>query len=176
MIAAAFTQRAIARAIDFAMLTLLMGFALMPFTDNDEFDVPPAPPHTATSPSQWPVSPVTAQQRPQPAPADAAPNLPTRTPGAGPDGGPDRLANDAPAPFGSGADALPTRTRVGEPVEPIDVTLAAAAPTNPEDLRDRLRAFQAEFRSALGTDTLTDPSDDDQPAGHDQSDLGGDRR
>lgn len=42
MIAAAFTQRAIARAIDFAMLTLLMGFALMPFTDNDEFDVPPA--------------------------------------------------------------------------------------------------------------------------------------
>lgn len=41
MVAASFTQRAIARAIDFAMLTLLMGFALMPFTDDGELDVPP---------------------------------------------------------------------------------------------------------------------------------------
>jgi uncharacterized RDD family membrane protein YckC len=41
VVTASFTQRAIGRAIDFAILTLLIGFALMPFTDNDELDVPP---------------------------------------------------------------------------------------------------------------------------------------
>ena len=41
MVAASFTQRAIGRAIDFGILTLLIGFSLMPFTDNDELDVPP---------------------------------------------------------------------------------------------------------------------------------------
>jgi uncharacterized RDD family membrane protein YckC len=41
VVAASFTQRAIGRAVDFAILTLLIGFALMPFTDSDELDVPP---------------------------------------------------------------------------------------------------------------------------------------
>jgi uncharacterized RDD family membrane protein YckC len=41
VVAASFTQRAIGRAIDFAILTLLIGFTLMPFTDDDQLDVPP---------------------------------------------------------------------------------------------------------------------------------------
>ncbi len=141
-----------------------------------EFDVPPAPPNTAMSPSQRPVAPTTAQRAPEPAPRDLAPSLPTRTPGQGPDGGPDRLAasldaaaaNQSPA---SSSGALPTRTRVGDPVAPVEEPLATAAGGNPDALRDRLRAFQTEFRSALGTDSITD----DQPAGHDHPDLGGDR-
>jgi hypothetical protein len=152
----------------------------MPPMPVGEFDVPPAPPYTATGPSQRPVSSASAQRAPQPATTDlSGPSLPTRTPGAGPDGGPDRLTESAPAPLGSASDGLPTRTRVGDPVEPIEEPFRATASANPEDLRDRLRAFQTEFRSALGTDSI-----DDQPAGHDvdhdldhdHSDLGGDRR
>jgi hypothetical protein len=135
-----------------------------------EFDVPPAPPFTAASPSRRPVAPSTAQRAPQPEDRDLTPRLPTRTPGQGPDGGPDRLSDGAPRPFGADADDLPTRARVGDPLEPIEEPLATTAAANPEALRDRLRAFQAEFRSALGTD-----SHDDQPSGHDEHDLGGDR-
>ncbi|MCB0969113.1 MAG: hypothetical protein KDB37_19965, partial [Ilumatobacter sp.] len=139
-----------------------------------EFDVPPAPPRTAMNPSRQPVAPSTAQRAPEPEPRELTPSLPTRTPGTGPDGGPDRLAAslDAAAnrqPSSNGA--LPTRTRVEEPTERVEEPLATTAGGNPEALRDRLRAFQAEFRSALGTDSLTD----DRPNGHDHSDLGGDR-
>ena len=139
-----------------------------------EFDIPPAPPNTATNPSQRPVAPSTAQRAPEPAPRDLTPSLPTRTPGTGPDGGPDRLAAslDAAANHNPGNGDLPTRTRGPEPTGPVEEPLATTAAGNPEALRDRLRAFQTEFRSALGTDSLTH---DDQTAGHDHPDLGGDR-
>ena len=137
-----------------------------------EFDVPPAPPNTAMSPSQRPVAPTTAQRAPEPAPRDLAPSLPTRTPGQGPDGGPDRLAASLDAAADSQSNgSLPTRTRVGDPVAPVEEPLATTAGGNPDALRDRLRAFQTEFRSALGTDSITD----DRPSGHDHPDLGGDR-
>ncbi len=64
---------------------------------------------------------------------------------------------------------LPTRTRVGDPVEQIEEPMATAqSRLDPDALRERLRAFQTEFRSA------GDPApdmDNDHP-----SDLGGDRR
>ena len=67
---------------------------------------------------------------------------------------------------GTGA-ALPTRTRVGEPVHQLEQPLAATTSRlDPEALRERLRAFQTEFRSAGSPSTNND---------HD-SDLGGDLR
>jgi hypothetical protein len=124
------------------------------------------------------------------------PGLPTRSPGRGPDG-PDRLAGptspsvmaDAPVAATSspsalqaaltafdsrraGPDALPTRERSASPAapgtfeEPASITQSRL---DPEVLRERLRAFQTEFRTASAGGIDTD---------HDQekSDLGGDRR
>ncbi|HEX7094409.1 MAG TPA: RDD family protein [Acidimicrobiales bacterium] len=41
LVPASLTQRAIGRAIDLAVLVLLMGLAFMPFSEGDEVDVPP---------------------------------------------------------------------------------------------------------------------------------------
>jgi hypothetical protein len=162
-----------------------------------EFDRVPAPPMTADGLSRRPVTPSDAMPPATvrlPDPID--PGLPTRTPGRGPEG-PDRLAapsgaayvTDAPvAPTSSpsalqaaltafdtrrnGHDSLPTRDR-SEPAlpgtfeEPASISQSRL---DPEVLRERLRAFQTEFRtaSAGGNDTTPDHSSN--------SDLGGDRR
>ena len=108
--------------------------------------------------------------------------LPTRSPTAGPDGGFDRLAGGAPVPLDTPDGSLPTRARVGDPLDRVEEPLATApSASDPDLLRDRLRAFQAEFRSALGTDSLDrrddpDTSDATDLDGHDNFDLGGDRR
>ncbi len=143
-----------------------------------EFDHPPAPPLTVNGPSSTPVSPVDARPVPHTkVPEPTAPSLPTRTPGAGPDGGPDRLAEAAPT-----APGLPTRSPA-DPVADIDETPTVSA-ADPDALRDRLRAFQAEFRSALGTDTTGDPTATADPhsttntaadLAPEHTDLGGDR-
>jgi hypothetical protein len=174
-----------------------------------EFDSPLAPPMTASGPSRGPVAPETARSaaaRSAPDAGAAKPNLPTRSPGSGPDG-PDRLIDIAPdnehAPSDPGAapsalqsalsafdsgrngtngsnGSLPTRTPVGEPVDQIEEPLATApSRLDPDALRDRLRAFQTEFRSGGGGDD----GDDDVPGStapgtnnDHNSDLGGDLR
>ena len=180
-----------------------------------EFSVPPAPPMTASGPR--PVSPDNARTVSRPAvQQEAAPSLPTRSPSDGPDGGPDRLANaldaalptrspspgpdggfdrlsgdNAPMPLDAAEGSLPTRTRVGDPSDPVEEPLATAqSNSDPDALRDRLRAFQAEFRSALSTDDV-DHSDGNgaqdhnhesanhdhaEEAGQNHLDLGGDPR
>ena len=162
-----------------------------------EFGRVPAPPVGADSLTRRPVTPADAMP---PAtvrmPEAQEPGLPTRTPGRGPEG-PDRMAGPtspsvmADAPIAatsspsalqaaltafdsrrSGPDTLPTRDR-SEPAapgtyeEPASITQSRL---DPEVLRERLRAFQSEFRTAT-----TGGSDSD----HDHSsptDLGGDRR
>jgi hypothetical protein len=132
-------------------------------------------------------------------PENPAAGLPTRSPGRGPDGGPDRLAPptgpavvaDAPpvartsSPSAlqaaltafdarrNGNDALPTRERSAGGVpssfdfdEPSSTTQSRL---DPEVLRERLRAFQNEFRTASAG--ATDKSDNSS-----HLDLGGDRR
>jgi hypothetical protein len=179
-----------------------------PTAARAEFAVPPAPPLTATGPSLRPVTPDNARTVPRPVTPEPLPSLPTRSPSQGPDGGPDRLASaldaalptrspsqgpdggpdrlagGAPMPLDAPDGSLPHRARVGDPLDPVEEPLATNQSTSdPEALRDRLRAFQAEFRSALGTDALDregeaqlDHIDHTGHDGHDQFDLGGDRR
>jgi hypothetical protein len=64
--------------------------------------------------------------------------------------------------------SLPTRTRVGDPVQLMDEPPSTApSRLDPDALRERLRAFQTEFQTGhAGPDDRTDPN----------TDLGGDRR
>jgi hypothetical protein len=165
-----------------------------------EFDRVPAPPLTTEGLARRPVTPADAMP---PAtvklPEAPAAGLPTRTPGRGPDGGPDRLAPPTGpavladalpvAPTSSpsalqaaltafdsrrnGNDALPTRDRNAGGVpssfdfeEPASTTQSRL---DPEVLRERLRAFQNEFRTASAGAT-------DKPDHSSNLDLGGDRR
>jgi hypothetical protein len=172
-----------------------------------EFDRPAAPPLTPTGLASRPVTPDTARPAPRPEPvaasaADGAPSLPTRSPGTGPDGGTDRLANgtdddspvaaggapsalqaalsafsagrngdtaptDAPVPAPAGDTAsgavpsLPTRGRNGD--APNGTTFDDSPSTtqsrlDPEALRERLRAFQSEFRTGLTTTPSASPA------------------
>jgi signal transduction histidine kinase len=162
---------------------------------SSEFDRQPAPPMLATSPSRQPVTPDNARPLPatRPAPPTNDPHLPVRSPGSGPEG-PDRLADITnPAVVGSsapsalqaalsafdsgrnatssGGPALPTRARVGDPVLPSsfqEQVSVAQSRLDPDALRDRLRAFQTEFRTGVvsSDDKSTTPS----------TDLGGDHR
>jgi len=164
-----------------------------------EFDRVPAPPVTAGSLTSLPVTPRDAMPPSTVRLPDAPePGLPTRTPGRGPDG-PDRMAPPmagavmAEAPIAAtsspsalqaalsafdgrrtGPDALPTRERSaagaaapGTFEEPASI---AQSRLDPEVLRERLRAFQNEFRTATsgGIDSDHDTSS--------TTDLGGDRR
>ena len=161
---------------------------------SSEFDRQPAPPMLATSPSRQPVTPDNARPLPatRPAPSND-PHLPVRSPSSGPEG-PDRLADitnaavvgsSAPSALqaalsafdsgrnatGTGGPALPTRARVGDPVLPSsfeEQVSVAQSRLDPDALRDRLRAFQAEFRTGVvsSDDKTTTPS----------TDLGGDHR
>jgi hypothetical protein len=140
---------------------------------HGEFDRPLAPPVTAAPLNQRPVAPVGAVGTPPAPPAPSLPGLPTRNPGSGlPDGGPDRLA-DSGAPSALEAalgGALPTRTRVGDPVPPVEEPASTTASRlDPEALRERLRAFQSEFRS--GHEATDQPT----ATNHSNADLGGDR-
>jgi hypothetical protein len=77
---------------------------------------------------------------------------------------------------GGAANSLPTRSRVDEPISMPDESIpATTSRLDPDALRERLRAFQAESRGAAGDEH---PSGDAMPAtDHDHhSDLGGDRR
>ena len=77
---------------------------------------------------------------------------------------------------GGAADSLPTRSRVDEPISMPDESIpVTASRLDPDALRERLRAFQAESRGTAGDEH---PSGDAMPAtDHDHhSDLGGDRR
>lgn len=158
-----------------------------------EFDVPPAPPIGASGLSLRPVTPATARPAPSIDPIET-PNklsLPTRSPGAAPDGGPDRLAappagesavaaagepsalQAALAAFDSGRHSdpseLPTRARVGDPVAQVDDSPpTTASRLDPDALRQRLRAFQTEFQSGTEPDggRSTTP-DNDSDSGED---------
>ncbi len=141
-------------------------------------------------------------------------NLPVRSPSAGPEG-PDRLAavdsstdesrvgqtstpsalQAALAAFdsgrnGNGNGALPTRARVTDPVAAgqfEEQTSVAQSRLDPEALRERLRAFQSEFRTGAshphdsdsntqshGSQTLSQTTS--QTTGHSNNDLGGDHQ
>jgi hypothetical protein len=124
--------------------------------------------------------------------------LPTRTPGKGPDGGPDRLATfhdeqsvtatsspsalqAALAAFDArrnGANgALPTRARAdGQPDPGADDPGAAQSRLDPEALRERLRAFQTEFRTGTTGSEVVPPPPSNEPNDSTNADLGGDRR
>ena len=162
---------------------------------SSEFDRQPAPPMLATSPSRQPVTPDNARPLPatRPAPPTNDPHLPVRSPSSGPEG-PDRLADitnpgvvgpSAPSALqaalsafdsgrnakSSGGPALPTRARVGDPLLPSsfeEQVSVAQSRLDPDALRDRLRAFQTEFRTGVvsSDDKSTTPS----------TDLGGDHR
>jgi hypothetical protein len=154
-----------------------------------EFDRVPAPPVTTEGLARGPVTPGDAMPPATVRVPDAdSPGLPTRTPGRGPDG-PDRMAGstspsvmaDAPVAATSspsalqaaltafdsrrnGHDTLPTRDRSaaeaaapGTFEEPASITQSRL---DPEVLRERLRAFQNEFRTATtgGTDSDQDHS------------------
>jgi hypothetical protein len=132
--------------------------------------VPPRPPVTAEGPSRGPVAPEAARQAPIPrVDLPGLPALPTRSPGAGPDGGYDRLADEpsalaaALAAFDRRDEELPNGPQGSDPP---GGELPSAGPSRlePEALRERLRSFQNEFRTAS----------DDVAVNH--SDLGGDRR
>ncbi|MFP5488608.1 MAG: hypothetical protein ACLGHQ_09920, partial [Acidimicrobiia bacterium] len=151
---------------------------------HGEFDRPLAPPLTAAPLTQRPVAPADALGVPPAPPPPRLPGLPTRNPGSGlPDGGPDRLAAEAEAPAALEAalgGALPTRTRVGDPVDPVEEPQSTAASRlDPEALRERLRAFQTEFQSGHAADADDHHADHHgttQSANHSNVDLGGDRR
>ena len=164
-----------------------------------EFDRPFAPPLTADGLTRRPVSPSDAlwpSTVKLPAPALET-GLPTRSPGRGPDG-PDRLAppngtgpsvtpevpvaptsnpsalQAALSAFDSrrnGGDSLPTRARSeGLPASFEETVSTTQSRLDPEALRERLRAFQNEFRTAAtGHDHESDLSSNN-------ADLGGDRR
>ena len=165
---------------------------------SGEFDRPPAPPIMASSPSSHPVTPEHARPVPTPRTLEPVAalglNLPVRSPSAGPEG-PDRLADvgtssDSPVAQTStpsalqaalsafdvgrnsnGTGALPTRDRVSDPVpagqfeEQQSVTQSRL---DPEALRERLRAFQSEFR--------TGANNPNESNSHSNIDLGGDPR
>lgn len=164
-----------------------------------EFDRPLAPPPSLDGPSRAPVVPADAVPSPGmrtvPAPTPE-PLLPTRSPSRGPDGGPDRLASfgdeNAVAPTSSpsalqaalaafdtrrnpdsGATngSLPTRPRTdGFDADDFgDGSGASQSRLDPEALRERLRAFQTEFRTGTSSGT-------EQNHMTTQADLGGDRR
>ncbi len=166
---------------------------------HGEFDIPPAPPMSTDGLNRRPVTPDTARPAPDPRPSGppSGPSLPTRSPGRGPSTGadePDRLAGttaehdepsalsaalaafDAPygnaAPDHAGGSQLPTRTRVGDPVDPVeDPAPITQSRLDPEALRERLRSFQSEYNTGLDTDTSQRQTYD-----HQNTDLGGDRR
>ncbi len=173
-------------------VTAPAGPAMLP---GGEFDRPLAPPPTADGPSRQPVTAADAHRAPVP-PVDTTSNgnpLPTRSPSRGPDGGHDRLATfgageqpvtatsspsalqAALAAFdarrnGDGA-SLPTRSPGDAPSVPgADEVSTAPSRLDPDALRERLRAFQTEFRTgADGDGTGPDHSSNN-------ADLGGDRR
>ena len=159
-----------------------------------EFDRPLAPPPSPAGPSSQPVVP--ADAHPAPAArvsmfAPTEPLLPTRSPSRGPDGGPDRLASFGSEPTTSASSpsalqaalaafdsrrsseggTLPTRPRSEEYAtdEFGDGSGAAQSRLDPEALRERLRAFQSEFRTGAA-----DATDQNQLTNN--ADLGGDRR
>jgi len=162
-----------------------------------EFTHPPAPPIGTSGLAQRPVVPRDARPAPNPtrqAPTDK-PLLPTRSPSSGPDGGPDRLADLAPSDsplaaageasalsaalsaFDSGRNdgdpALPTRSREAARVMAVptdEPPSTSQSRLDPEALRERLRAFQTEFRSVT-TDGDTAATDHD-----DNNDFGGNAR
>ena len=77
---------------------------------------------------------------------------------------------------GDAADALPTRSRVDEPISMPDESIPTTpSRLDPDALRERLRAFQTESRAASDDEH---PSGDTMPATDNDhhSDLGGDRR
>jgi signal transduction histidine kinase len=167
---------------------------LVPAAATAEFDRPLAPPPTADGPSRQPVVPADAHPAPAMrtvAPPAADPLLPTRTASRGPDGGVDRLASfgadgersvtttsspsalqAALAAFDSrrsgDAETLPSRPRTDDFGAPEDTTSVSQSRLDPDALRERLRAFQTEFRTGTaGADTNhISPN----------ADLGGDRR
>lgn len=160
-----------------------------------EFDRPLAPPPSLDGPSRTPVVPADAVPAPamRTAPtAPASPNLPTRSPSKGPDGGPDRLASfgdeNAVAPTSSPSalqaalaafdtrrsgdtGSLPTRPRTdGFDADDFgEGSGASQSRLDPEALRERLRAFQTEFRTGTAGGT-------EQNHTTINADLGGDRR
>lgn len=158
-----------------------------PVARHGEFDRPLAPPLTAAPLSQRPVAPANALGVPPAPPAPQPPGLPTRQPGSGvPDGGPDRLADHgAPSALEAAlGGALPTRTRVGDPVEPVEEPVSAApSRLDPEALRERLRSFRSEFQSGLESHDHADEHSNGNGNGnghtthhhHSNADLGGDR-
>jgi hypothetical protein len=133
------------------------------------------------------------------APPAPDPLLPTRTASRGPDGGVDRLAS-----FGAGgpgersvtatsspsalqaalaafdsrrngeAETLPSRPRTDDFGAPDDPTSVSQSRLDPDALRERLRAFQTEFRT--GTAGATDTNHTSSQADLPNADLGGDRR
>ncbi len=168
------------------------------FAGSSEFDRVPAPPVTADALSLRPLSATDAPPATVRLPDQVEPSLPTRSPGRGPDG-PDRLAaptgpsfsDDVPVAATSspsalqaaltafdtrrnGHDSLPTRDRgATEPAfsgtfeEPASISQSRL---DPEVLRERLRAFQTEFRTATAGGAATDQDHSST------TDLGGDRR
>jgi hypothetical protein len=169
-----------------------------PAPSGGEFDRPLAPPLTAEGPSRLPVTPADAHPAPAPPTISLEAVLPTRTPSTGPDGGPDRLATfreeqsvtatsspsalqAALAAFDARRNgdhgALPTRARAdGQPDPGADDPGAAQSRLDPDALRERLRAFQTEFRTGTtGTDS-TQPPPTIEPNDSTNADLGGDRR
>jgi hypothetical protein len=163
-----------------------------------EFDHVLTPPVNPEGLSHGPIS--VPDGRPVPA-GLAEPSLPTRSPGRGPDGGPDRMApagagptvtphpvaptsspsalQSALAAFDSrrngGDAALPTRSRGdGTSAPAVDESASTTqSRLDPDALRERLRAFQHEFRVA----TDGGGTDDDSPTFETtNADLGGDRR
>ena len=75
-------------------------------------------------------------------------------------------------------DALPTRVARGSEGEGVDLDESASTTQSrldPEALRERLRAFQTEFRTAT-EGTHAPESDEPSPLTPTNADLGGDRR
>lgn len=157
-----------------------------------EFDRPLAPPPNLGGPSQAPVAPADAVPAPAMRTVPSGPNLPTRSPSKGPDGGPDRLASfgneNTVAPTSSPSalqaalaafdtrrngesGSLPTRPRTdGFDADDFgDGSGASQSRLDPEALRERLRAFQTEFRTGTAGGT-------EQNHTSINVDLGGDRR
>ena len=160
-----------------------------------EFAVPLAPPMSANSPSLRPVTPDNARTVNRPVEEPTSPSLPTRSPSQGPEGGPDRLANalDSALPTRTPKPGSRRRTRSAVGRQRPHPTRrarrfaphpgqAARRPGRPHRralrygtlavrsrrvLRDRLRAFQAEFRSALGSDNPDRSTSDDNDMHHD---------
>ena len=163
---------------------------------SSEFARPPAPPIMASSPSSRPVTPEHARPVPTPRALEPVAglrlNLPVRSPSAGPEG-PDRLADvgtrgdssvaqtSTPSALqaalsafdvgrnSNGSGALPVRDRVSDPVAAgqfEEQQSVAQSRLDPEALRERLRAFQSEFR--------TGAKNPNESNSHSNIDLGGD--